>query len=242
LHRANTGGYLIARHELTFGEWMGWLDRLSEAEARPLVPLVQTASGSVRVERSAATWVLHLRPSSIEYLGDRIGLIRYADRATHRNQKVNALPVSGISAAQVEMLLRRLGPELGGQRLCTEAEWERAARGADGRSFTVGDRLDPNAANVDVTYGRRAGGYGPDQVGEHPESDSPFGLSDLQGNAFEIVRSNHDDAAFVEKGGSWYHDMGIAGRLSSRFPLESATRSVTLGARLCMDAGGYNDN
>ena len=238
LHLVRTGGFWIGARELTFSEWMRWLDQLPATAASDLVPFVQSASGSVRVERVASSWRLRFRPSAAEYVASAGETITYADRVEHREQSVNALPVSGISAGQVEAVLRRLGPVGQGLRLCTETEWERAARGADGRSFTIGDRVEPGEANFDLTYGRRARGFGPDQVGSHPASDSPFGLSDAQGNIFEIVRSAHDDAELLEKGGFWYHDLGIAGRLSVRFPLESATRSVTLGVRLCMSAKG----
>ena len=74
-----------------------------------------------------------------------------------------------------------------GARLCTELEWERAARGADDRLFPHGDELDADDANFDVTYGRVDSAYGPDVVGSHPASRSPFGVDDLAGNVFELV-------------------------------------------------------
>ncbi len=238
LHTANTGDFMIAARELTFGEWMSWLAQLPSKQARDLVPMAQSASGAVRVERSPSGWLLRLRPSGVEYIARAQGSISYAERRSHRDQRSSALPVSGISYAQLTSLLSQLPDGFRGLRVCTESEWERAARGADGRSYTIGERVEPDQANFDQTYARRPGGMGPDEVASHPESESPFGLSDAQGNAFEIVRSIHDDAELLEKGGSWYHDLGLSGRLSVRFPLESATRSVTLGVRLCRDAKG----
>ena len=47
----------------------------------------------------------------------------------------------------------------------TEHEWERAARGADARTFPSGATLAPDDANIDVTYGREPLAFGPDEVG-----------------------------------------------------------------------------
>jgi len=65
-----------------------------------------------------------------------------------------------------------------GARLCTDHEWERVARGADGRLYAHGDRIEPDDANIDVTHKRIPLAIGPDEVGTHPRSNSPFGVSD----------------------------------------------------------------
>jgi formylglycine-generating enzyme required for sulfatase activity len=239
LHRVRTGPFLIARYELTFGEWLEMLRSVPLAAQRELVPSAQEADGFIHLRRLGAGWRLSIRPSSIEYVAELEGRVTYPGRTLKRSQRVERLPVSGVSPAQVERLLS-LQKLLPGARLCTENEWERGARGADGRSFTTGEHFLPEEANVSVTYGRKADAFGPDEVGSHPESESPIGLHDAQGNAFEIVRSVHDDADYFEKGGSWYHEPDFVGRLSSRFSLESGTKAVTLGVRLCMDAGGIN--
>ena len=127
------------------------------------------------------------------------------------------------------------GGRLPGARLCTEKEWERAARGADGRRFPHGDTLADDEANFDETYGRRADAFGPDEVGAHPQSGSPFGVQDLAGNVIEMTRSSLEPNGLVARGGGFYHDRRSAWS-TNRIPLEPGTRVHTFGLRVCADA------
>jgi formylglycine-generating enzyme required for sulfatase activity len=181
--------------------------------------------------RGRFTLVLEPLPKQ-SYRAGEGELIEYPGRSVRKQVRWERLPVSGVSYDDVRAYiawLHRSG-RVRGARICTIREWERAARGSDGRSFPHGDTLRPSDANFDETYGQAA--FGPDEAGSFPASDSPFGIADLVGNVWEWTI---DDHGLWFKGGSFYHERITA--LSSNVQhAEPGLRNARTGLRICADA------
>ncbi len=90
-------------------------------------------------------------------------------------------------------------------RLPSEEEWERAARGTEGREYPSGDRFEIHRFNTleSDTKGR---GIGTTAVCTYPQGVSPDGVWDLGGNVWEWTRSSYTAPSvyYLTKGGSYY--------------------------------------
>jgi len=235
IHRRHTDGFLIARHETTYREWIEFLDGLPEGERARYAPHVSAPlQGSLRLDRVGPTWQLTFRPTSQRYTARAGEPFVYAGRNQRVRQDWLDFPVAGTAPADIERYLRWLREtgRVPGARPCSELEWERAARGADDRVYPHGDDLASADANFDLTYGRAGAAYGPDTVGAHPLSRSPFGIDDMAGNVFELVRSSLTPDEFVARGGAYYFNSATC-RLTNRNTVPSTIRDVTAGIRVC---------
>jgi formylglycine-generating enzyme required for sulfatase activity len=128
---------------------------------------------------------------------------------------------------------------LPGARLCTDREWERAARGADGRRYPHGDMrgLAPDDACTLLTFERDRKRAGPCLPGQFPASRSPFGVDDTVGNASQWTASLRDRASpgvVVARGGTWSTENGMG--LAKRSYHARQERRAGVGLRLCADA------
>lgn len=233
-------GYLIGRHEVTLGDWLAYLNTLPlEAPERRLLETPRYDNGNSALtlrHLPGGAWSFSFYLVNGTALTAREGEpIRYPGRSHRREQDWRRFPLAGVSAKDVAGYLSWLDRtgRLPGARLCDELEWMRAASGADDRRYPHGDKLQKDDANIDLTYGRRPNAFGPDEVGSHPASVSPFGLQDMAGNIFELASSSKLDLSdYVILGGAWYFE-GVSTLIANRQAGTSTLRDARVGLRVC---------
>lgn len=93
-------------------------------------------------------------------------------------------PVSSISHDDARAYCKSVD-----KRLPTEAEWERASRGDDGRTYPWGEAF-PTKEHAVFGEGTTA------DVGSRPKGKGPFGHLDLAGNVWEWVEDHYDPYAY----------------------------------------------
>ncbi len=204
------GPFVVRRHPVTNREYLAYLDDLvrqgltEEAAAReprlagdPAPPVVRTPEGyQLAPDAQGDVW----RPD---------------------------WPVLAISVRDAEAFAAWEAARTGRRwRLGTPDEWEKAARGVDGRRFPWGDHGEPTwSANRNAREGRPL----PRAVTDTPEDEGPYGVLGMAGNAATCTRDA--TGRTWAQGGAWSYT-SEAGRCALRVEVAEERRTAHVGVRL----------
>jgi len=102
-------------------------------------------------------------------------------------------PREMVSWYQAVAFCRWLSDKLGYEvTLPTEEQWEKAARGTDGRIYPYGDEFDASKGNTSETGIRQTS-----SVGIFPNGASPYGVLDMCGNVWQWCLNRYDESEMV---------------------------------------------
>ena len=210
--------FSIAQHPITLGEYCEFINALAEEDsvdaAWARVPRVKASGGQL--------WERPVEGSA--FVVPRVD--RDGDLWDAR------WPVSNVSWNDAKSYVRWRSAKDGRRYgLPTEREWEKAARGVDGRVFPWGARFDATLCKMRDSRSSRST---PEPVGSFAADCSVYGVRDVAGGVQEWCADpafNGDPDRRVTRGGSWQSEAHGC-RLAARRGVEPWRVSPDIGFRL----------
>jgi serine/threonine-protein kinase len=204
--------YAIARFPVTVAEYFAFLAALPDDEARRRAPREETGKPLLGPDADGR-WTTPARDAD----GDLWD---------------GAWPVVHVSFDDARAYAAWRGARDGARyRLPTEDEWEKAARGTDGRFFPWGDHFDPACCLMRDTDPGRPSLH---PVGARATDESPYGVRDMAGSARAWTDSWFEPGQRAIRGGAWNLYANFC-RAASRWGMSPGRPLANLGIRLVKD-------
>lgn len=191
----NVPGFFIARHEVTAGEYLAFVNDMEK-----------------RIPGSAKKYLPRKASKSGHYwkkVGDRF-----------QNNFPKEWPVLGVSWNDARAYCKWMTHQHKKRgwvfRLPEELEWEKAARGADGRYFPWGNHFDYTFCSM--ANSKKAKRTGPDPVGSFGPDTSIYGVMDMAGNVSEWCATFYDQKnnIRINRGAAWSYAEADYARCAAR--------------------------
>jgi len=177
-------GFVMKRYPVTNAEYMALLDAVLETEGR-------------EAAEALVPWFENRTARQFGYAGDRFVQLPDGDGSVPRP----TMPTYCVTFAEAEAVAHALTKTTGvPARLPDEDEWEKAARGVDGRLFAFGPHLDATWAWIRASWAEVVEIL---DVGARSEDVSVYGHRDLTGNLSDWARGRGEA---VMRGGAWNRD------------------------------------
>jgi serine/threonine-protein kinase len=222
--RPEVAGFFIAAQHVTHGEWAEFLEALrQEAPGEAWARVPRQESG---LQGGGQYW--SQPPKGTPY--------RVPDVDRDGDPWLPNGPVCAISWEDAQAFIawrsRRDGVTY---RLPTEHEWEKAARGVDGRAYPWGDAIDPTLCKTSES---RPGKPRPEAVRAFASDVSVYGVYDTAGSMRDLCGDPDFDGDAVlrpVRGGSWFTSTEFSG-LARRQGNKAALANTRNGFRLVRSA------
>jgi len=217
--------FFMARKEVTFGEYLEFLNAPETLEAierkdiRPTQHLPRIITGAL-VKREVP-----------EFGGLCV-----------RQVGTNDTPLMGVSYDDVVKFLAWKNGKAAAAGdaweyvLPTEEQWEKAARGVDARRFPWGNRFDFSLTVSKYSEFPKDNLMGEEPGGIEPRDESPYGILDMAGSRLEWTRTADERAPdfFILRGGAWSARRDLSYHLANRITSLRNRQSGKFGFRLVL--------